>query len=143
MQVIKDSIDYTAIEQELCELHLVDETDALICTEYQQIQSSFQNLFPSLVVDEDFELPDWHNHIRMLWVYLYSDEFYTPELIPRVHMILARMKRPWFAQFECFSPELESSENKPGLVGDFLLFRESVVFSASEGWKQIQPKLGV
>ena len=143
MQTIKNAADYTPIEQDLCKLHEVEESDTLIGLEYRQIQDSFQNAFPNLVLNDDFEFPDWHHNLRMLWVYLYSDDFYTAEFIPTMSSLLNKMNRPWFAQFECSAPSLESSENVQGFIGWFLIYKESVIFSDSEKWAPYQVKLGV
>ena len=141
MKILRNREDYGSLEQELCGLHLVEDTDSKIDTEFTQLQNVFSATFPNLDNGEDFEFTSWHNNIRMIWVYLYSDQFYNSELLARIKQMIDSMERPWFAQFECYSPALESKSNPNGVIGDFLLYRDSVVFSNSAGWDLIYPRI--
>ena len=143
MKVIRNRKDYPALEQELCGFHLVAENDSNIDQEFANIQQMFVEEFCGLKKDEDYELPDWHDNIRMLWVYIYSDKFYDLNLIAKIERIVNAMENPWLAQFECYSPALESDSNQSGLIGWFLVYKESVVFSNSDQWGRIASRIGV
>lgn len=143
MKVIRNREDYTELEQEICGLHLVAEDTPGMDQEFASIQKMFVEEFPDLKKDEDYELTDWHDNIRMLWVYLYSDEFYDLNLIPKIERIINALENPWFAQFECSSLTLKSDSNQMGLIGWFLVYKESVVFSNSDEWDRIASKIGV
>ena len=69
----------------------------------------------------DYEVPDWHNGMRSLFVYLYSERFYVPSFVPAVTGILESQVKPCFARFECYDSELR-------LIGCFLVFRDKVEF---------------
>ena len=77
MKISAGRTDYTATEQEVCGLHLANKDEA-IDSEYELIKAQFVATHRDFNRDDDFEFPDWHANIRMLWVYLYSDGFYAP-----------------------------------------------------------------
>jgi hypothetical protein len=134
---------YCAAEQDLCRLHAVPEEDQEIEVEIRLLQDRFAKQFPRLTIRKDFEFPDWHHNIRLLWAYLYADEFYTPALIPFVQDCLKSMPRSWFAEFECYSPALESPELPSGFVGEFLVYKDTMIFDDDEQWATYLPKLGL
>jgi hypothetical protein len=76
-------------------------------------------------------------------VYLHADEFYKAAFIPFIQESLKSMPRSWFAEFECYSPALESSALPSGYIGNFLVYKDTAIFDASERWATYRPKLGV
>src|SRR6188474_1623023 len=103
MQVFHYDIPaYCDLEKDLCSLHAVPEEFEGIGDEWREIQEAFRSEFRA-IPEGGYEFPDWHHNIRMLWVYLYSDLFYTPKFIATIQRILEGMREPWFAQFECYS----------------------------------------
>ena len=136
MKISVGQTDYTATEQEVCSLHLASD-DQFIDTEFESIKAQFTTKYSDLKLEEDFEFPNWHENIRMLWVYLYSDQFYTTELLSNIHSILESTDFKWFAQFECYSPILEYNDNQTGSIGSFFVFKDSAVFCDRAEWGQI------
>jgi len=144
MQILDyDSERYFAAEGDLCQAHRVSEDDVRIETELSRLQGRLAKAYPRLKKDRDYEFPDWHHHIRMFWTYLYSDAFYTEDFIPRVQEFLRSTDRSYFAQFECYSPSLESPDLPSGYVGQFLLFKDTVMFCKGESWPAFKIKLNV
>ncbi len=141
MKTIYYSIpEYHAVEQDLCLTHFAGEHDKGIDAEYKDIQSKFRCMFPN-IIDDDIEFPEWHHNIRMMWAYLYSDMLYTSEFIPIVQQTLQSMPNPWFAQFECFSPSLETPESPSGFAGHFVVYKDTLIFSESESISIVASKL--
>jgi hypothetical protein len=139
-----DSAGYYDAETDLCNLHRVPPDDKDIDRELQQIQSAFKAKFPQLLDRKDYEFPSWHNNLRLFWVYLYHDDFYTPDLIPFVQQVLRATSRSWFAEFECYSPALVREGSNPnGYVGMFLIYKETIMFDDSEYWSTVKASLGV
>lgn len=139
-----DTAGFCGAESDLCTLHRVANGDEQIGRELQEIRAAFIARFPRLLAREDYEFPDWHHYQRLFWVYLYHDDFYTPELIPFVQQILQAAPRSWFAEFECYSPALVSEDSNPaGYVGDFLIYKETVIFDDSEGWSLVKARLQI
>ena len=140
MKISAGRTDYTATEQEVCGLHLANKGEA-IDSEYELIKAQFVATHRDFNRDDDFEFPDWHANIRMLWVYLYSDRFYAPELLVNIHSIIESTDFRWFAQFECYSPILENTDNRTGSIGSFFVYNNSAVFCDSVEWDQILPRI--
>ena len=140
MKISAGRTDYTAVEQEVCGLHLVVD-DQAIDNEFRAVKSQFIAKFPALNLDDDFEFTDWHHNIRMLWVYLYSDKFYTADLLSNIYGILETTEFKWFAQFECYSPRVENVDSQSGLVGSFFIYKESAVFCDHSGWAGILSRI--
>lgn len=132
--------DYTEIEQEICGIHLAEE-DPEIDHEFEQLKKSFAGLYANLKPNEDYEFTDWHDNIRMLWVYLYSDSFYNIELLVNSRKIIESMESKWFVQFECYSKELESERNQTGAIGWFLVFKDSVIFDGNREWDRFLKRI--
>ena len=135
--------DYCAIDSDLFKMHHMPEEEFDISGEYKEIQRKFISLFPQLTLNTDFEIPEWHNEVRMLWVYLYHDFFYNEQFINNIQNILGSMKYPWYSQFECYSPSLKSKQLPSGALGQFIIYKESVIFIENEHWNTFKPKLGV
>jgi len=137
-KIIKYTLEeYSKLEQDLCELH--HETD--IEKEYEVITNLFRKLFNEFEEDTDFEIPEWHNEIRMLWVYLYHDSFYKKEFIKKIQAMLAQQPKSWFAQFECFSPKLESEQLPTGMIGTYIIYKDSIIFDQSEEWSEFMNEI--
>ncbi len=144
MQILElDIPGYCAAEQDLCRLHSVPEEDVQIEAEIQQLQQRFGKQYRRLKNRKDFDFPDWHHNLRLFWVYLYADAFYTPAFIPFIQQSLHSMPRSWFAEFECYSPAIESPELPSGSVGQFLVYKDTVIFDDCEQWATYRPKLGL
>jgi hypothetical protein len=127
-----DGHAYSELEGELCSIHSVPESFEGIGKEWSELQLAFRREFKE-IPEDGYEFPDWHDNIRMLWVYLYSDLFYTPQFLPKVQRILEGRNPGWFAQFECHFLEAK-------LMGWFLVYRDSIVFG-NDTW--IAQKLGI
>jgi hypothetical protein len=145
MQILElDLAGYCAAESDLCNLHRALDSDEAIERELHEIQAAFQARFPQLTCRKDYEFPDWHHHLRLFWVYLYHDDFYTPEFIPFVQQILRAAPRSWFAEFECYSPALVRQDtNAAGFVGEFLIYKETIMFAVSKNWATVKDRLGI
>jgi hypothetical protein len=142
MQILHyDIAAYGAAERDLCKLHRVSEEETLIDMEIEEIQQAFSKLYEELTRDDDYEFPSWHHNLRLFWVYLHSDAFYDERFIPHVQALLAARQRSWFAQFECYSPSLKSPQLPSGFVGDFIVYKDTVIFSNSDKWALFEPKL--
>ena len=142
MQIFEYDIPrYSDAERDLCALHKVSDDDNDIETELRQIQSQFSDLYPHLKEGSDFEFPPWHHNLRLFWVYLYADDFYCKQFVPHLQAILQSLSRSWFAEFECYSPALESAELPSGFFGDFLVYRDSVIFCAGDHVDLLRQKL--
>lgn len=138
-----DTHEYCETEADLCRMHKASGGDTCIDIELAEIQRGFSEGFPQLRIREDYEFPSWHHGIRLFWVYLYSDAFYRPEFIPRLQSLVSTQQTSWFAQFECYSPSRQSSELPSGFVGDFLIYKDTVIFHRADGWSEFRPKLQV
>lgn len=134
-------VRYCATERDLCDLHRVPEEDVWIEKELERIQSTFANAYPQLKRNDDYEFPPWHHNLRLFWAYLYSDQFYDESFIPRVQKTLSLINRSWFAEFECYSPSLKSAELPSGYIGEFLVFKDTLIFDGNEQWTTFKPKL--
>jgi hypothetical protein len=145
MQILNLDIKaYSAAESDLCGLHRASEEDEEIELELNQLHAAFAARYPQSEPREKHEFPDWHHHLRLFWVYLYHDEFYTPEFIPFVQQLLRAQPRSWFAEFECSSPALvDEKENPNGWVGGFLIYKDTVIFDGCERWPLVQARLGM
>lgn len=144
MQVLRYNIEkYCAAERDLCSLHAVPEEYEGINEEYETAKRLFAQAFGNLKDGIDYELPDWHHNIRMLWVYVYSDSFYCPQFVGCIKQLLRDMPHEWFAQFECYSPARESAGLPTGWVGDFLIYKDTAMFCESDGWNDYRSKLGI
>ena len=144
MQILDFNIErYSDSEGDLCRRHKVSEDDDHIEHELEHIQSSFAAAYPQLKIDTDYEFPPWHHHLRLFWAYLYSDAFYTEDFLPLVGQLLSAMPRSWFAEFECYSPSLKSPEKPTGWAGDFLVFKDTVIFCNMSDHQEFKAKLGV
>ena len=142
MQVFDyDNKRYWAAEKDLCQLHKVADDDALIDGELKTIHTAFAKAYPRLKRKDDYEFPSWHHNLRLFWVYLYSDVFYDESFIPRIQNILSSINRSWFAEFECYSPSLESPDLPRGDIGQFLIFKDTVIFSDDEQWTTFRSRL--
>ena len=140
MKILAGRLDYTALEQELCGLHLASD-DSQIDSEFEQMKAQFTAKYPELDRDEHFEFTDWHSNIRMLWVYLYSDQFYSPKLLANIHDILNSTNFQWFAQFECYSPIFETNTNQTGSIGCFFVYKDSAVFDNCAEWNHVLSRI--
>ena len=85
--------------------------------DWHKLQSDFSKEF-SEFSKEDYDLTDWHNGIKCLFVYLYNYEFYTKDFIPRILNIL-KMNGDCLAQFECYDNEQE-------LLGSFQVYMDKI-----------------
>ena len=132
--------EYTSLEQELCEIHSGKEEE--LDKEYEIVCNRFREAFSNFEDEKDYELPEWHHNIRMLWVYIYNEKLYTKTFIETIQKIID-MPNSWFAQFECYSEELKCQENRSGAVGDFYLYKDTLVFDLSEPWPNYKEKLGI
>ena len=107
MKISTRQTDYTLLEQDICGLHAADNCE-MIDREFEQLKKRFSATYPNLHVSIDFEFTDWHHNIRMLWVYLYSDQFYDVKLLINLQSIIASTSSKWFAQLECYYKNLTS-----------------------------------
>ncbi len=91
--------------------------------EWKKLQNDFVSEFGEFSEEEpeDYELPEWHHETKCLYVYLYNEKFYNKEFIPRILQIV-NDNGNCFAQFECYDDNL-------GLLGDFQVYKDIVVFS--------------
>ena len=135
MKISTGRADYSQLEQEICGLHLASDGDVLD-REFGEIKTRFSEAYPTLKENNDYEFTDWHNNLRMLWVYLYSGDFYNSELISNTFCLIESMSSPWFLQFECYSKSLESNSNQIGAIGCFLVYKDSVIFDDNPEWNQ-------
>ena len=133
MKISTGRTDYSQLQQEICGLHL-GENDNMLDREFEQLKTRFNQSYPALEQDEDFEFTDWHSNLRMLWVYLYSDKFYNPDLLSNTFRLIESMESPWFFQFECYSKSIESNTNQTGSIGCFLVYKDSVIFNGNPEW---------
>ncbi len=131
---------YDELEQDLCSLHAASDAEEVVDREYADIRSKFATSFPCATHD-DYGFPEWHHNLRMLWVYLYSDVFYTPELLRNLQRITESMEMSWFMQFECYSPSLESDELPTGYLGHFLVYKDSVIVCEDENSAYLVSKI--
>ena len=137
MQVIHYNIkEYCAVESELCDIHSTkgkdfDDEYELVCNRFRKEFSEFEN-------DEDYEIPEYHSEIRMLWVYLYKEDLYDSRFISRLKRIID-MPKSWFAQFECYSKNDDGGYN---FIGDFIIYKDSLIFDENENWDEYKIKLG-
>jgi hypothetical protein len=142
MKVLNLSDDeFSTLELDLCNKHGVPVDDDRIEIELKDIQGRFCVGCPS-ANESDYEFPDWHNHCRLFWAYLYTDDFFDTDFVPLICKVISSQPRSWFAQFECYSPSLESSELPTGAIGDFLVFEDTVAFCEDEAWQLFRPRLG-
>ena len=142
MKISTGRTDYSQLEQEICELYLAAGDD-MLDREFSEIKTRFRDAYPTLKEGDDYEFTDWHNNLRMLWVYLYSDDFYNSELISNTSSLIESMKSAWFLQFECYSKSFESKSNQIGAVGCFLVYKDSVVFDDCQEWNQLLKQIAV
>ena len=141
MKILNYSIDdYYNLENEICEIHTVSNED--LDNEYELVCSRFKNEFSSFKEDEDYEIPEWHNNMRMLWVYIYNEKLYNSNFITKIKEIID-MPNSWFAEFECYSEVLKSEKSPLGSIGFFFLYKETLVFSMDEEWKTYKKKMKV
>jgi hypothetical protein len=118
--------EYHQLEQDLCAMHSASEEEDILDREYVDIKTKFSSAYPNATID-DYEFPEWHNNMRMMWLYLYSDIFYTNDFIRNIQRILNSMSKSWFAQFECYSPSAVTSESPNGSLGHFMIYKNSVM----------------
>ena len=143
MKVLNLSEDeYSDLSLDLWNTHGVSVEDDQIEIELKDLQGRFRSGYPS-VNESDYEFPDWHNHCRLFWAYLYTDDFFDTNVVPLICEAISSQPRSWFAQFECYSPSLESSELPTGAIGDFLIFQDTIAFCESESWQLFRPRLGL
>lgn len=140
------SAEYHTIESDLCRMHKVpDEFDG-IDDEWAEIKSRFMSRigreFSLSRADKagDFEFPDWHSNIRMLWIYLYAEGLYLPRLPEAISFALEPYANVWFAQCECYTDAKQRPHNDIGYVmyqkGLFLVLQ-------SDAWAEYLGKLGL
>ena len=65
-------------------------------------------------------LIDNFNGTKCLWVYLYNEEFYNTDFIPKILKILDS-NGDCFAQFECY-------DDKQELIGYIQIYKDLVLF---------------
>ena len=144
MQILEYDIPrYCDAERDLCALHKVPDDDKEIEPELERIQSQFSAQYPHLKADTDFEYPPWHHNLRLFWVYLHVDDFYCKQFVPQVQSILQSQGRSWFGEFECYSPALQSAELPGGFFGNFLVYRDTVIFCSGEHVGLLRQKLAL
>jgi len=92
--------------------------------QWRSLQKAFAEAFPEYTSDDcrDYELPDWHDGMRVLFVYLYNPGFYNEVFLPKVKRILEQTRHEAFAMFECF-------DDSDHLVGQFMVFKDKVIFT--------------
>ena len=50
----------------------------------------------------DWEFPGHYQHVRVLYVYIYSPELYRPELARLIETTMEGFDTSWVGRFECF-----------------------------------------
>lgn len=90
--------------------------------EWRKLQNDFAKNFSEFSLNNpvEYELPEWHHGTKSLWVYLYNENFYNRDFIPKILNIL-NANGVCFAQFECYNDSQE-------LIGDFQVYKDKVCF---------------
>ncbi len=135
--------EYCDIERDLCSIHAVAEENEAIDAEWKDIKQRFSEaLGSSFAIAQDYEFPDWHSNIQMLWIYLYAEKLYSPLLIVAIRHALAPYDGRWFAQCECYSDQPVPGRDNVSSIGDFIIQKDMLLVSQSEAWPLYLPKLG-
>jgi len=50
----------------------------------------------------DWEFPGHYQHVRVFYVYVYSESLYRPELVRLIETTMAGFDASWVGEFECF-----------------------------------------
>ena len=138
------SAEYHTIESDLCQMHKVpDEFDG-IDDEWADIKSRFMRrigrefLLSRADKAGDFEFPDWHSNIRMLWIYLYAARLFTPRLPEAIAYALEPYGELWFAQCECYADEEQRPHHD---IGYFIYQNGLFLVLQSEEWPEYLGKM--
>jgi hypothetical protein len=77
-----------------------------------------------------WELPGHSQQCRVLYIYLYSDALYTPDLLPGIAAAIPQDGEPWCVELECYTDTRTAGNGGPLTIGWAAIVGDTVYTSS-------------